>query len=277
MYQPPSGQQPSQPGWTPQQPGQSSSQPNWTPQQYPYNPQFTPPPQGGTFPPYGGPPQPPRKKRSRAWLWIAGIALLLVCSCAGLASLSSQSNTTATGAATSQNVTDTPTSTKHIVITQYTATPTHHAVTPTAQPTPTPTPQPSNYPPTTEADLHALAAKGDASAIHGFHSESVGLPVCPQPKLEVTVDPSITGQQLAEDLLAYFYAQQLDNVCGSVVFAYHSQAEANDVYTAGRVLFDVTDSSGQVNVDPNASGLTYKLTLDTGGILTGQQEYVVTY
>ena len=101
--------------------------------------------------------------------------------------------------------------------------------------------------------------------------------VCPEPKREVTVEPSVTGQQLAEDLLAYFYAQQLDSPCGSIVFAYHNQAEANDLYTAGRINFDVTDSSGASNVDPNASNLKYTLTLDIGGVLTSQQEYVVTY
>ncbi len=78
----------------------------------------------------------------------------------------------------------------------------------------------------------------------------------------------------------YFYTQQLNSPCGSVVFAYHTQAEVNDPnstgYTAGRILLDVTDSSGTSNVDPNASNLKYTLTLDVGGNLTGQ-EYVVTY
>ncbi len=41
-------------------------------------------------------------------------------------------------------------------------------------------------------------------------------------------------------LLAYFYAQQLDSPCGSIVFAYHNQREANDTYTAGRINFDIT-------------------------------------
>lgn len=148
-------------------------------------------------------------------------------------------------------------------------------------PTAAPTPRPVHYPPTTGADLRGLAAKGDVSAIHEFHSESVGLTgACPQPKREVTVDPSITGQQLAEDLLAYFYGQQLDSPCGSIVFAYHNQAEVNDPniagYTAGRINLDVVDSSGATNVDPNASNLTYTLTLDVGGFGTGQ-EYIVTY
>jgi hypothetical protein len=125
--------------------------------------------------------------------------------------------------------------------------------------------------------LLGLAAKGDASAIQEFHSESVGLGVCPQPKREVTVDPSLTGQQLAEDLLAYFYDQQLTSPCGSVIFAYHTQSEAGDVYTAGRIILDVTDSSGAVNIDPNATNLTYPLTLDLGGVLSSQQEYIVTY
>lgn len=148
---------------------------------------------------------------------------------------------------------------------------------PTQVPTATPAPQVVHYPPQTFADLRGLAAKGDASAIHEFHSESVGLVgVCPQPKRLVTVDPSVTGEQLAEDLLAYFYAQQLDSRCGSIVFAYHTQAEANDVYTAGRINFDVTDASGALNTDPNATNLKHTLTLDVGGFNAGQ-EYVVTY
>lgn len=138
-------------------------------------------------------------------------------------------------------------------------------------------PATANYPPQTEADLHGLAAKGDASAIHGFHNESVGLTgVCPQPKSEVIVDPSITGQQLAEDLLAYFYAQKLDNPCGSVVFAYHSQGEGDNGYTAGRILVDTTDSNEANITDPNATDVKYKITLDVGDVATGQ-EYVVTY
>ncbi len=142
---------------------------------------------------------------------------------------------------------------------------------------PTSTPQSIHYPPKTVADLRGLAAQGVASAIHEFHSESVGLTgVCPQPKRAVTVEPSVTGRQLAEDLLAYFYAQQLDSPCGSIVFAYHNQGEANDVYTAGRINFDVTDSSGAENVDPNANNLKHTLTLDIGGDSTNQ-EYVVTY
>src|SRR5260370_4055001 len=97
----------------------------------------------------------------------------------------------------------------------------------TSAPVPTATPQVVHYPPTTQADLRGLAAEGDASAIHEFHSESVGaVGVCPEPRREVTVAPSVTGQQLAEDLLAYFYTQQLDSPCGSLVLAYHNQGEA---------------------------------------------------
>jgi len=100
--------------------------------------------------------------------------------------------------------------------------------------------------------------------------------VCPQPEREVTVDASVTGKQLAEDLLAYFYAQQLDNPCGSVVFAYHNASDSGNGYTAGRILLDVNDASGQANTDPNGQNLSYKLTLDTGDNVSGQ-EYVVSY
>src|SRR6266566_5165505 len=138
----------------------------------------------------------------------------------------------------------------------------------------TPTPQVVHYPPTTQADLQGLAAEGDATALHEFDSESVGLTgACPQPKREVTVDLSVTGQQFAEDLLAYFYAQQLNSPCGSVVFSYHNQSEAGDAYTAGRILLDVADSTGAANLDPNATNLKYTLTLDIGGVLASQQEY----
>lgn len=156
----------------------------------------------------------------------------------------------------------------------------HQSATPTAQAAqPTAKPQPAQYPPKTEADLHALAAKGNANAIHTFKSESVGLAgVCPQPKREVTVDPGVTGQQLAEDLLAYFYSEQIDSPCGSIVFVYHTQAEesTSDGYTAGRILFNVSDSSGNDNTDPNGTNLKHELTLDIGGFLS-QKEYVVTY
>lgn len=118
---------------------------------------------------------------------------------------------------------------------------------------------------------------GNAGAINVVDSENVGLGgACPQPKREVVVDPSVTGQQLAEDLLAYFYGQGPDSKCGALVLAYNNQSEVGDIYTAGRINFDATDSSGQANTDPNATNLKYRLTLDVGGALAGQ-EYVVSY
>ena len=192
-------------------------------------------------------PPPKKKSRKRLWLILAAVVVVLAV-IIGVASQGQNQQPTSTTQPAQQ-----------------------------AQPTQKPTPQSIHYPPKTVADLRGLAAKGDASAIHEFHSESVGaVGVCPQPKREVTVDPTLTGQQLAEDLLAYFYAQQLDSPCGSVVFAYHNQGEAGDAYTAGRILVDVTDSSGQVNLDPNATNPKHTLTLNIGGIDTGQ-EYTVTY
>jgi len=227
----------------------------------PYQQPYYPPPMTG----------PPKRKRRR-WLWIVlGIIGFLLFACVGIALLgkSTQPTTASTAPTSAPTTNSTPTRAVTQAPTQV----------PTVAPTlaPTPTPQSIHYPPTTVADLRGLAAQGDASAIHEFHSESVGaVGACPQPKREVTVDPRVTGQQLAEDLLAYFYGQQLDSPCGSIVFAYHNQGEANDVYTAGRVNFDVYDSSGQYNLDPNATNLTYTLTLDVGGFSTGQ-EYVITY
>ena len=207
-------------------------------------------------------PQPPKKKQWYKKTWgIVLIIFLALAACGGINNIFSHSATATTSTTTTATDTSTPTD--------------------TPMPTNTPIPPSVHYPPTTEADLHGLAVQGSSDAIHEFHSESVGLTgVCPQPKREVTVDPSVTGKQLAQDLLAYFYAQQLTSPCGSVVFAYHTQVEANDPngggYTAGRILFDATDASGATNQDPNASGLKYTLTLDVGGFDTGK-ESVVTY
>jgi len=187
--------------------------------------------------------QPPKKKSSKGCLIFWGVCAVILIF-AGIASLSQQASSSTNDTSATQVTTSIP--------------------------------QSIHYPPTTEADLRGLAAEGDASAIHEFHSESVGLAgVCPQPRREVTVDPRVTGQRLAEDLLAYFYSERLDSPCGSVVFAYHDQSEDNSGYTAGRILLDVTDASGAENIDPNASNLTYTLTLDVSG--DNSQEYVVTY
>ncbi len=230
------------------------------PNQPPYNPQSQPFPFQSGYPPAQQdyqmpqpPVAPPKKKRGKG-LIIGAIVLIAAIALCGIINTA-----TSHGAAT----------------TTATTVPTKAAI-------PTATPQSVHYPPTNVSDLHGLAAKGDANAIHGFHSESVGLTgACPQPKRLVTVDPSVTGQKLAEDLLAYFYAEHLDNPCGSIVFVYHQQAEVNDpntggTYTAGLMRLDVTDSTGANNVDPNATNLKHSLTLDIGG-LGSNKEYVVTY
>jgi hypothetical protein len=202
------------------------------------------------------------------------ISALLVtcCLCGGLgAALSNGSTTTSSSRAVNQ-ATKTP---KPTATLGPTATPN-----PTATPTPKPTAtiQAVPYPPKTHADLRLLASLGNASAVHEISSENGGLAgVCPIPRKTVIVDPSITGRQFAEDILAYFYGQQIDSPCGSLVLAYHSKSEADDFYTAGRINFDATDSSGQENIDPNATNLKYTLTLDVGSLLSNYQEYVVNY
>jgi hypothetical protein len=133
------------------------------------------------------------------------------------------------------------------------------AATPSPAPIPVqpkPSPPASAYPPRTIAQARQLGSSGDRSLVHEFHSESVGLATCPQPKREVLVSASLTGQPLAAALLAYFFEQHLDNDCGSVVFAYHNEAEASDAYTAGRVIFSINDSNPkhQLEVNPGTDG-----------------------
>jgi hypothetical protein len=248
MQQPPN--QPNQ-----SNPNQYPSHPPYYPKQQHYNPYQQP-----SMPPQQQPPmQKPPKKKRRVWLWLVGILVAGIIGCAVMSALTNGNHTQGTPHGGPGPV------------------PTVHTTT-LAQKKATPAPRPVQYPPKTKADLHGLAALGDASAIREFHSERTGLTgACPQPKREVTVDPHLTGRKLAEDLLAYFYAQQLDDPCGSVVFAYHNQAEVGNGYTAGRISVDVTDANGNSNVDPNASGLKYTLTLDIGGAITTENEYVITY
>jgi hypothetical protein len=259
----------------PNQPQQPAPGP-YPPYQHPQQPGFPPPawqqPMHQQYPPhYPPPPQPPQRKKNwirRHPLWSALIALILVSCIYGAI------NDATTGGKTA--------ATSNAGAASSTASQNSASSAPTDQPTATaatsaPAAPSVHYPPTTGDDLHGLAARGNASAIHEFHSESVGLTgACPQPKREVTVDPGVTGQHLAEDLLAYFYGQQLDSPCGSLVLAYLKQSDVNDTYTAGRINFDAMDSGGSPNVDPNATGLTYRLTLDVGG-LESEKEYVVTY
>jgi hypothetical protein len=153
----------------------------------------------------------------------------------------------------------TPSSTQTPSDSQPLAAPTAAATIPTA----VPTALPSDYPPATVTGLHALAGTGNASAISEFHSESVGLASCPEPKREVTVASSLTGRALAADLLAYFYAQGLDNDCGSLVLAYHDPSETGNPYTAGRI--DLTVSGSHV------------LTVDSAADFTPGSEFKVSY
>ena len=232
--------------------------PNQPPMQPPVPGSMQQPAQPGQFQPV----QPaPKKKRGRGCL-IGGIVAAVVVIAIIIAALNTPiSPTTNTAQPTAQ-----PT----IAGKQATAAPTTK---PTAKPTTAPA---VIYPPKTQADLHALAAQGNASAIHEFHSESVGMTgACPQPKRLVTVAPNVTGKQLAADLLAYFYGQHLDNPCGSLILAYHTQSESGDTFTAGRINVDVTDATGQTNFDPNGNGLKYKIELNIGDI--SGQEYVVSY
>lgn len=202
--------------------------------------------------PYGFPqvPPPPPKKKRRVLPLIIGAAILIVALIACIAVATSASSGTSNS-------------------------------TPTAQPTNPPTQAAApRYPPKSKADLHGLAALGDSSAIHAFHRESVGLVgACPQPKVEATVAPPITGKKLAEDMLAYFYSANMDSPCGSVLFVNHKQSDvsAGAGYTAGRVDLSVTDSSGQPNTDPHGQGLSYTVTLDMGAAIGPESEYAVKY
>jgi hypothetical protein len=130
-------------------------------------------------------------------------------------------------------------------------------------PAPTPTPSATHsptFPPSTVADLKALAATGDASAVREVKSEGAGLPSCPQPKRSVVVASSVSDpKQIAAALLNYFYAQGLDNECGSLVLAYANQGEIDGPYTVGQVVLNVNGGSPKhdltVNVG-NALGST---------------------
>ena len=115
------------------------------------------------------------------------------------------------------------------------------------------------FPPTTVDEAKRLAnAEGDGSAVREFHSESVGLATCPQPKRSVTVAGVLSGRQVVADLLKYFYDQNLDNDCGSLVLAYMDSSQYGSVYTVGRVILNV-DGKHQLEVDAVPESVTFRV------------------
>lgn len=146
--------------------------------------------------------------------------------------------------------------------TTQTPSPTSQATTTPATPIPTPV---SHFPPTTFADLQALAALGSASSVQEIQ-RSVGLGTCPRPERDVVVASYITGETLAEDLLAYWFAQQLNtSSCGSSVLAHTGLGEVGEVPSAG-------------SLDLTVTGASYSLEIDLGSALLGNlRVYRVTY
>ncbi len=114
------------------------------------------------------------------------------------------------------------------------------------------------FPPTTVAQAKRLAAvEGNSTDVREFHSESVGIAACPQPKRSVTVKAGLSGRQVAADLLKYFYDQQLDNSCGSLVLGYNDPSEYGSVYTVGRVNLDMNGSTHRLEVDAVADQVMF--------------------
>lgn len=96
------------------------------------------------------------------------------------------------------------------------------------------------FPPATLADFLAFAATGDPSAIHQFDEDSVGDARCPWPNVYATVDPQLTGRELAADAAAFAVAHRmLDNPCRAALLIFHRPAEnTGDGFTAGRIFLD---------------------------------------
>src|SRR5690349_6345951 len=88
----------------------------------------------------------------------------------------------------------------------------HKSGTATATPDPTLTQGTylSRYPPITKTDLRGLAADGDASDVHQIGSDTIStVPGCPQQRRLVTLSSDIKDRLVAQDMLAYYFAQNL--------------------------------------------------------------------
>jgi hypothetical protein len=127
--------------------------------------------------------------------------------------------------------------------------------------------------PQTLADLEELAGRGNASSVHEFdHNSAGGYTTCDNISRSVTVKSGSSPQQLAGDLLAYFF-QLPGNPCKSRMLAFYAGTEHDvlcqgfgckgDFYTAGRVELAVRN--GQQ---------TLSLVL---GRFDNASEYLVTY
>jgi hypothetical protein len=117
------------------------------------------------------------------------------------------------------------------------------------------------FPPITVNQARSLAAvEGKGSDVQEFRSESEGRVDCPQPKRYVLVQTGQTGRQVSADLLKYFYDQQLDNRCGSVVLGYTDPVEYGHAYTVGRVILEVNGSSHRLEVDAIPDQIRFVIT-----------------
>jgi hypothetical protein len=125
-------------------------------------------------------------------------------------------------------------------------------------------------PPTTLGGFQALAATGDAGAVHEIAFSSEGLPSCPTPTFFVAVSPELGERALQADLAAFFETKDLAaSRCQAFVYAFHSRADyranQDNGYTAGRVAL-TNDGGSQVNLE-----------LDTGSVYNIQSQFSFNY
>jgi hypothetical protein len=92
--------------------------------------------------------------------------------------------------------------------------------------------------PTTRAEFVAFAMTGNAAAIKLLSIVVKGAADCPVTTSYATVDPAISGLELAADESAYFVqAGMLDGSCKAALLVYYQAAEqSRGDYTAGRVV-----------------------------------------
>jgi hypothetical protein len=110
-------------------------------------------------------------------------------------------------------------------------------------PTHSATPAAPAYPPTTVSGLVALGHTGDASVLHVFKRESVGLGSCPQPALHATIQPGLSPRQVIADEVALFVGEGLQqNPCGAVLWVFNSEGDdTGNGFTAGMVNYHLNE------------------------------------
>jgi hypothetical protein len=142
----------------------------------------------------------------------------------------------------------------------------------TTEPPPPPTTTTTQglvFPPTNLSEAKVLAATGNPADLSEFSSSSNDLPPCPGVGFKVVVTPGLTSEQLAADLLAFYF--NANSGCGNfTINAYNQQSDADANSSTG----GAQTAGGLMTL---VSGKQHQVFVEIGGVLDQVLQFNFTY